>query len=512
MRKITKGDPMGATLTSFYFLCFLLAVLVVYYVCPGRFRWVILLLSSIAYYLLSGNGILLVYPLITCTIAFFGGKYIDTHKPAGKKALVVTILLILAPLFALKYINFLINTINFIPKVEIPNTKWLVPLGISFYTFTILGYVIDVYNGIAKRQENYFKLLTFGMYFPTMLSGPIMKYREDGEQFFTEHKLDYKNITFGAQRMLWGFFETLVISERMRMIADSVYNDVTAYQGAFIFFGTICYAVELYTNFSGCMDIVLGISEMLGLKLPENFDRPYFSKNISEYWRRWHITLGVWMKEYVFYPVLRTSFFNNLQSKLKAKYNKKTAKRLTTFLAMFILWFTVGVWHGGDWKYVIGSGLLHWFYIVMGELISPKVDNLLTKIHIDPKAKWVDILRCVRTFLLVCLGLVFFRASSVSDAVTLIKNTFTVWNIRYLFTGAIFCMGIDWVDFVVAVVSIGILIAVSALRSKGSIRDRIALKKLPIRWIIWFALLFYTILLGFYGPGFSAAEFIYQGF
>lgn len=511
---------MGATFTSFYFLCFYACILLLYYIIPKRAQWVLLLASSIAYYLLSGNGILILYPLTACLIAWLGIRMIVGTEVVNRKraALFTVIILLIGVLVVLKYVNFGINTINGIAGIfgaegnVINGFQFMVPLGLSFYTFSILGYVIDVYNGIAVPQKNFFKTLLYGMYFPSILSGPILRYREDGEQFFKPHPFDYWQVTFGLQRMLWGFFKTLVISERMNLIVNTVYGDYHQYQGAYIWLATVCYAFQLYTNFSGCMDIVLGMSQTFGLRLPENFETPFFAKTISEYWRRWHITLGVWMKEYVFYPLLRTSAFTRLGRNMKQSFGKKRGKQLTTFIAMLILWLSVGIWHGGDWKYVIGSGLLHWFYIVTGELLNPFFNRFMEKCHIDPKSRWVDMFRIVRTFFLVNIGFVFFRADSTEAAFQMLKGAVSVWNPGVLYTGTLFTIGLDWVEFTIAAVSLLILLIVSALQQKGSVRERIAAKKLPIRWIIWYALLFYVILLGNYGPDFSAAEFIYQGF
>lgn len=260
------------------------------------------------------------------------------------------------------------------------------------------------------------------------------------------------------------------------------------------------------------MDIVLGMSESLGILLPENFQTPFFAGSIAEYWRRWHITLGVWMKEYVFYPVLRTKFFTNLNKSWKERFGKKKGKQYATFAAMFVLWLTVGIWHGGDWKFVIGSGLLHWFYIVMEELLAPPCAHLMEKWHIDPKGKGIGRLRIARTFFLVCIGDLFFRAASVQDAFAMIKGAVSVWNPSVLWDGSLTGLGLDWIEMMIAVCALILLYAVSVLQTKGSVRDRIAKKALPVRWMIWYALLFAVILLGCYGPGYSAGEFIYQGF
>lgn len=520
------------SVTSFYFLIFYVLVLAVYYLVPKKGQWMVLLAASIAYYLLSDNGFLIVYPLAAVAVSFIGIRgilYADEHDDAirGKgrdpqrirrASLLFVILANVAVLFLLKYINFGINTINGVASLFGGNgnllgkLNWLVPLGISYYSLSLIGYAADVYFEIARPLKNPARLALYGMFFPCMLSGPILRFREDGEQFFEPHPLDYRQVAGGMQRMLWGFFKVLVISERMALVADTVYGDYGQYPGVYIWVGTVAFAFQLYTNFSGGMDIALGAAQTFGLKLPENFERPFFSRTISEYWRRWHITLGVWMKEYVFYPILRSSLFAKLGKRLRARFGKKRGKQLTTFAGMFLLWFTVGIWHGGDWKYVIGSGLLHWFYIVCGELLAPRYAALMEKLHINPRARWVDGLRIGRTFFLVNIGFVFFRAASVGDAWRMLVSAVTVFNPGQLFSGGLFTLGLDWIEFTIAVVSLLMLLAVSLLQEKGSVRERIGKKSLPVRWVIWYALLFYVILLGYYGPGYSAAEFIYQGF
>ena len=506
--------------TSFYFLCFYACILILYYLIPSKLQWIFLLCASVAYYLMSGNGILILYPLTACAVAYIGIRMMAATEDIRKRraALLLVILFLIGSLFVLKYVNFGINTINGIAALTgvdgkvINGFRFLIPLGISFYTFSVLGYVIDVYNRIAEPQKNFFKLALYGMYFPAILSGPILRYREDGEQFFEPHPFDYKQVTFGLQRILWGFFKTLVISERMNLVVNAVYDNYTQYTGIYIWIATICYAFQLYTNFSGCMDIALGISQTFGIKLPENFETPFLAKNISEYWRRWHITLGVWMKEYVFYPLLRTGAFTKLGKKCKDKFGKKRGKQLTTFAAMFLLWFTVGIWHGGDWKYVIGSGLLHWFYIVSGELLQPVFDKCMALCHINPKSKWVDCFRVLRTFFLVNIGFVFFRATSVSDAWHMLGRAVQGWNLGALFDGSLFALGLDAIEATIAIVSLLMLLAVSLLHQEESVRERLARRNIVVRWVVLYALLFYVILLGYYGPGYSAAEFIYQGF
>lgn len=509
-------------ITSFYFLCFFAVMLILYYSIPRKFQWGFLLLCSVGYCLLAGQGALLLYPLVSVTACFLGAgllaKVPVEEEKKRRGILTLTILVNIAILFVLKYVNFVIYTADGIvdifggPEKLFAGVDFLVPLGVSFYTFSLLGYVIDVYYGLAVPQNNFGKLALYGLYFPNLISGPILKYREHADQFFVPHAFDYRQVTRGLQCMVWGFFKKLVIAERLGVLVNTVYGDYEAYPGAYIWVATVCYAFQLYTDFSGCMDIVLGMSESLGILLPENFQTPFFAKSVAEYWRRWHITLGVWMKDYVFYPLLRSKLFTDLNKSFKKKFGKKRGKQYATFLAMFILWLTVGVWHGGDWKFVIGSGLLHWFYIVMEELLAPPCARAMERLSLSAEGRFVTAVRILRTFFLVCIGDLFFRAASVGDALAMLKGAVGAWNPGILWDGSLLQLGLDGIETAVTVLSLLVLWTVSLAKRKNPVRESIAKKPLPLRWLLWYALLFAVILLGYYGPGYSASEFIYQGF
>ncbi len=509
-------------ITSFYFLCFFAGMLIVYYSIPRTFQWGFLLLCSVSYCLLTGQGALIFYPLASVAVCYTGTRLLSKIPAQEEKKrrgiLAMTILVNIGILFALKYVNFFINTANGAAhllgasKDPLSGVDFLVPLGISFYTFSLLGYVFDVYYGLAAYQENALKLALYGLYFPNLISGPILKYREHAEQFFAPHAFDYRQVTRGLQRMVWGFFKKLVIAERLGVLVNTVYGAYETYDGAYIWVATAAYAFQLYTDFSGCMDIVLGMSESLGIALPENFQTPFFSKSVAEYWRRWHITLGVWMKDYVFYPLLRSRLFTRINNKLKEKCGKKRGKQYATFLAMFVLWLTVGIWHGGDWKFVIGSGLLHWCYIVLEELLTPGFSGLLARLHLKVEGRFVTGFRILRTFFLVCVGDLFFRAASVGDAFRMLAKAAGHCNPEILWNGSLLTLGLDGIETAITVLSLLVLWAVSLLGRKGPVRDVIAKKPLPLRWFLWYILLFAVILFGCYGPGYSATEFIYQGF
>ena len=507
-------------ITSFLFLLFFAVSVILYYSIPKRYQWSFLLVISVFYFLLSGNALLILYPLVSITVTYFGAKRIEQEKDRKKRKWGLSLVVVcnLGILIVLKYLNLGVYTYNALVSrlAEAPalldTLHFLIPLGVSFYTLSILSYVFDVYYEIAPAEKNWAKLFLFGMYFPTIISGPIMRYKDMKEQMFGEHVFDYTQVTRGLQRILWGFFKVLVISERLAIVVSTVYDDFKTYGGFYIVFATLCFSLQLYSNFSGSMDIVIGVSQVYGIILPENFQTPFFSKTIQEFWRRWHITLGAWLKDYIFYPVLRTEFFMELPGKLKPRFGKKTAKRITTFSAMFILWFAVGLWHGGSWKYIIGSGMIPWIYIVGGELLEPLWVKLRALFRVTKDAKWFSVFQMIRTFLLMSFAFLFFNSAGFFSALSMIKNVLTTWNPWILWDGSLLQLGLEIKEWVVLVLSLSLLWAVSVMQQKGSIRAWLAKKNIVVRWVLLYALLFWVILMGNYGPGYSAAEFIYQGF
>ena len=507
-------------ITSFYFLCFFGITLLLYYILPKKAQWAFLLLVSGLFFITYGKPWLILYPIISTTVTFVGANLIERLEEQKRKKAVLSFVVVfqLILLVVLKYLNFGVYTHNAIMDVfHIGGQYWnrfrfMVPLGISFYTLSMIGYLCDVYWEISKPQKNFFKYALFGMYFPVMVSGPIIRYQDMENQLYERHVFDYRKVTFGMQRILWGFFKKLVISERLAVLVSTVYNGYEAYPGTYILIATIAFAFRLYTDFSGCMDIVLGVSECFGITVAENFNTPFFSRTMQEFWRRWHITLGAWLKNYIFYPLLRTRFFMELPKKLKPRYGKKAAKQITTFAAMFILWFAIGLWHGGAWKYIIGSGLLHWFYIVMGEVLEPVWKKMRAFFHVKVESRGFIVFQRVRTFLLASSGFLFFNSGGMRKAFAMYWSMFTTWNPQVLWNGSLLQLGLDAVDLVIAIVSLGILFVVSCMQQKESVREWLAGRHLVIRWILLYALLFYVILLGNYGPGYSAAEFIYAGF
>lgn len=509
-------------ITSLMYFAFVLAVVIVYYCLPTKAKWPYLLLCSIAYAVLSADAVLLLYPLSTvfvtwiCTNRMNGGKSEEKDEKTRKLLLAVALTANLGVLVVLKYLNLGVYTYNAFSLRTggelLKVLRFAAPVGLSFYTLSVIGYLFDVYYGICEPEKNFGKLLLFGMYFPLLISGPIIRYKDTAEELYAGHKPEYKNITFGAQRILIGLLKVLVISERLAIVVSEIFDNFEDYPGIYIFVGAVCFSIRLYTNFSGSMDIVIGLSEAMGIKLPENFRQPFFSETIQEFWQRWHITLGAWLKDYILYPLLRTKTFMALPGKWKERLGKKKAKQFTTFIALFILWFSVGLWHGGSWKIIFGTGLLQWAYIVISELCTPAFKKMKTAMHINDKAGWFRLFRRIRTFLLITVGFMFFNAGSLTDGFKMLEKMFSVWNPGVLADGSMTELGLTIMDWIVVGFSLLLLLLYSWINEKSNFRDALSKRNVVLRWSIMYALLFFVIVMGSYGPGYSAAEFIYQGF
>lgn len=291
------------------------------------------------------------------------------------------------------------------------------PLGISFYTLSLLGYLFDVYYEIGKPQKNFLKFALFGFYFPVIISGPILRYRDVEQELYAPHKFDYHKFTYGLQRMLWGFFKKLVIAERLAVVVNTIYGDTDTYRGFYIAIAAIGFAFQLYADFSGGMDIVIGLSEALGIPLAENFDRPFFSKSIQEFWRRWHITLGAWLKDYLFYPLLRSKAFTKLQTDCKRSSGKmgKEACHLCRHVYSLVCGRHVArrslEVHHGFGSYSLG---IH----CAGRSGRAAVEKLKAWCRVTDNTKWFALWQQIRTFLLVSASFVFLGQAALRTACT----------------------------------------------------------------------------------------------
>lgn len=513
-------------ITSFSFFAFSALAVAAYYIVPKRYRWCVLLAFSLAYYLLGPVPQTIVYLLITVTSVYLASRYFSAVRASGKAAngempasakivFILTLLLNIGLLAALKYNAFILYNVNGVISLlgkdeAIPGVDWAASLGISYYTLQMVGYLCDSYWGVRKVQSDPLKLLLFGCYFPQMASGPISRYEQIADSLYEGHSFDYERILFGAQRALWGLFKKLVVAERLSLFVAAVYEVPLNYSAFYIWFATFAFAIQLYTDFSGAMDIIMGVSECFGVVLPENFRAPFFSKTIQEFWQRWHITLGSWLKDYILYPILKSRLFLTLGKWTRKRFGKKAGKKLVTYFGMLFVWLAMGMWHGSGWKYIVGEGIWFWLMLILGDALAPLFQKLTVKCGIKTDCFSWRLFQSLRTFLIFSVGMVFFRAESLPDAVRLIYLSFTMKKITAM--RSIIGIGMDGWQWFICLAGMLTVLAVDILREKTSVRKLIAKQNLYFRWLIWMGLIFAVLLYGQYGPGYDAAEFIYQNF
>ncbi|HIU12388.1 MAG TPA: MBOAT family protein [Candidatus Onthocola stercorigallinarum] len=507
-------------LTKFNFFVFLFITLILYYILPKRFQWIILLISSIFFLFYDNFKIeTILFILLVIVTSYICGRLIYRYKDTKKSKIVllIGILLILGQLIYLKYTNLFAITLNHLFNLFDINYQFdlvsrISPLGVSYYSLIMISYLIDIYRGICKPQNNILKCALFMSYFPQLTSGPFVRYNDMENKLYENHKFDYHTICSGLIRFLWGLFKVLVISQRLGIFVDTVYGNYTVYDGFFIVIAAMFFTLQLYTNFSGSIDIIMGASEMFGINLPENFRTPFFSKTITEFWRRWHITLGSWLKDYIFYPLLKSNVIQKLTKFCKKHLGKKASKKIPLYLSMFIMWLIIGVWHGGAYTYIIASGILQFIFILCEDLLEGVVKKVNKFLRIDVNTFSYKLYQCTRTFLLFSFAMIFFRATSISNAIDIIKNAF-VWNPWILLdNSSLYTAGLDMLDFRLLIISLIVLFGIELLQRSGSVREKLFKQNIVFRWSIIYILLFAIIIFGCYGPGYDATSFIYRQF
>ncbi len=343
-------------------------------------------------------------------------------------------------LAALKYRNFAADNMNLLFGTHFSSAKLLLPLGISFYTFQSMGYLIDVYRGKYAPDRNPFRFALFVSFFPQILQGPIGRYDRLASQLYGQKSFSLTRIERGLQLMLWGYFKKIVIADRAAVVVSEVFGNYQSYGCILVMAGVLCYSLQLYGDFSGGMDVIMGASECFGISLDANFKRPYFAQSISDFWHRWHITLGTWMKDYVFYPFSLSKGMNKFGKFCKKHFGKHVSRVLPVCIANLLVFFLVGVWHGPAWKFIV-YGLYNGTIIAASNLFAP-LREMARKLHIPVESRpWMAV-RILRTFLLVNISWYFDMAVSLGAALTMMKNTVTGFSLAALSDGRLLRLGL----------------------------------------------------------------------
>lgn len=501
------------SLTSASFFAFLLVTLVLYYTTPKCQKYVLLVASFVFFLKASpiGLGWMLLLMAYILLVTYGGAIYIEKRNGwQGTVATVLTIAGLAATLFLLKYAFNMGELFASLLTLDV-NISWLnfVPImGLSYFILSAIGYVMDVRWQMYSAERNIATVALFIYYFPQVVSGPVTRFSQMREQLLTRTPLEYDNIEYGLRRMLWGYFKKLVISERFAMIVQTVYENPAEYGGADILIATLCYAVQLYTDFSGCMDIVIGTSALFGVRLPENFRAPFFSKTVQEFWQRWHITLGLWFKDYVMYPVQISTPLVNLGKYCKRHYGKQMGKKVPFYISMLILWFLIGVWHGCTAHYFVASAVVPCTLLMISDLGGNRFAYYGQKL---PLVNWTilwDNVNRLKTLLLICICWVFVCTESVSVGFSSLYDVFAnltdchileIWKHTGMGTTSLLAM----------IMGITVHVFADYLEDKGSsLYDFLNRRSWALRTAILYAEILITLGMGMVGK----SEFIYFQF
>ncbi|MBR7179512.1 MAG: MBOAT family protein [Oscillospiraceae bacterium] len=520
--------------TSFSFLLFAAAVIAAYYLVPQKFQWWVLLIASYTFYLTAGPEYLFFIILTTVTTYFTARKmgdalakqdaYLAEHKKelsreekkeykakvkAANRIWLIGCLLLNFGMLSVCKAALVEPFKALMSGTGLSFLSLGLPMGISFYMFQSMGYVVDVYRGTCKAEQSFFKLSLFVSFFPQLVQGPISKFTQLAPTLYAPKAFDGKTVSFGLQRMLWGYFKKLVIADRIAVAIGTLKG--AEYTGVGFLLLSLFYAVQIYGDFTGGIDVTIGLAETMGISLPENFIRPYFSKNIAEYWRRWHISLGVWMKDYIFYPISVSGPMRDLSKWGRAKLGN-FGKRLPVYVASVATWFVTGIWHGLNLNFVVW-GMLNCFFVVLSEECVPLYEKFHSRFPGLKETKGYGVFEMLRMFWLMNIIRACDLFPDVGEYFRRVGSIFTTFNWNILWDGTMMRLGLTGLDYAVLGVGIVILFAVSVFQEKhGSFRTALAEKPAALRYSLIFAMFVAVILMGSYGIGYDASNFIYNQF
>lgn len=526
--------------TSVSFLLFAALTLLLYFTVPRRRQWWVLLAASYVFYFFAGAEYLL-FILYTTVLTYLTARLMQKRADAEeatvaanrevwekseRKAfrarekkkrlhvLVLGLVLGFGMLAVLKYTAFALTGVNSIlalfdaGRVKIPSL--LLPLGISFYTFQSMGYLIDVYRQKVKAEKNPARLALFVSFFPQLIQGPISRFGDLGEQLFAPHAFDGFHFRAGLARVAWGFFKKLVIADTAMIGVRELVENASEFTGVYVFLLILLYSAQIYGDFTGGIDITIGLSEMMGIRLAENFDRPFSSRSTKEYWRRWHITMGSWFTDYVFYPLSVSTSMQKLSKWSRKTLGEKIGKRVPVYLATVVTWFLTGLWHGAGLNFIVW-GLLNCLVILVSQELQPLYNRFGARfsrlVASKPWEKW----QMLRTFLLMGLIRSLDCYRDVPLTFRLWGSMLTAFNWGEIFRGGLTSFGLTLADWVVILGGVLVVWAVSRLGKDKPVRERLAERPVLLCAALC-ALTVVILLFGAYGIGYDASQFIYNQF
>ena len=521
------------SILSFEFLVMMALLVAVNYCLPVRWRWLALLAASLVFYACAGwQG--MVYLGAVTLLTWLGGLYMGRSRAREKAAaaegdkaeayrrkkrrgrlLALLVLIVIGGMAVIKYADLLHAGINALWLALTEGgeslSAWslLAPLGLSYFTFQSVGYLVDCARGKAEPEKNPLRYLLFVSFFPQITQGPITMYKQLAPQLRQPARFEPAAFVSGFQLALWGYFKKLVLADRLAMATDKIAG--WSEQPGWVFLlGVALYAIRLYADFSGGMDVIRGAAKMLGVDVTENFRRPFFSTSVAEYWRRWHISLGAWFRNYLFYPLTTSRFGLALSKGGQRLFGKKIGRMLPGVVATFVIFFLIGVWHTANWNAVI-YGAYFGVLLSLALLMEPLFKKLRALLHINAKAWWWKAIGLVRTWGLILLAQYFAYTASPAQAVKQLVLTFRNWD----FSDFAVRMGrlMEPLEWYIALIALAIVFLIDLLCERGvDVNGKLARGTLLIRWPVLIALIVAILVFGCYGEGFDASAFLYTQF
>ncbi len=486
---------------SYSFLVFFPVVVLIHFLLPKKVQYLWLLATSYYFYM-NWDARYVLLLLFSTAVTYASGLIMEqAQTDKGRKmAVAISFVLNIGVLFFFKYFNFAIDSVNLVLSqihlsVPKPDFQLLLPVGISFYTFQALSYTMDVYRKEITAERNFFKYALFVSFFPQLVAGPIERSKNLLKQVNKTYRFDYDKMREGLLIMLWGYFLKLVVADRVAIVVDTVYGDYAQYGGVYIIVASVLFAFQIYCDFAGYSTIAIGAAEILGFSLMENFNCPYFSLSIGEFWRRWHISLSSWFRDYLYIPL--------------GGNRKGTTRKYVNLMIVFLV---SGLWHGAAGTYVVW-GFIHGVYQVIGGLTKPMRNQCNQIFALKPDSIGHKALSALITFILVDFAWIFFRAESLSVAIEMIKSMVHLGNISILWNGALYDLGIGFKSFLVLMFGIAVLLFADFMKYKGiQIRKVILEQELWCRWLCYLSMALFILVFGIWGGSYDAASFIYFQF
>lgn len=521
---------------SFTFWGFLLLLLLCYYLLPKRFQWKLLLIGSLIFYACSGPKYL-IYVAVTILSTWGAGVWMqqlydaqDAWLKANKaqtsrderkiikanvakrarRILIACLLVNLGILAAIKYSNFFLENVGSLFHTTFAHTSFVLPLGISFYMFQSLGYVIDVFRRKYPAEKNLAKSALFTSFFPQVIQGPISRYDQLSQTLYGEHTLRTQNIKDGLWRIAWGYFKKLVIADRIAPVVSTLTKDAAAYPGIYVLAVLVFYALQIYGDFTGGIDITIGVAKLFDIKITENFNRPFFSKGIADYWRRWHITMGSWFRDYLFYPISLSRGMQKFSKWCSAHIGERFGKKFPLYIATIVVWLATGLWHGAAWHFVVW-GMANCVVLLLSQELSPLFQKFHARFAFSNTRYW-EWFMVVRTFLMMGMIRILDVYRSGRLTAKMLLSIFTTPNWGRLFDGSFLKLGITGADYLVIAIGTLAIWIIALIKGRGPVLPWLSQKPVWLRYFLFWLLVVSIVIFGAYGIGYDASQFIYNQF